>query len=1003
MRLHTLHLQAFGPFAGRHTVDFGSLSADGIFLLHGDTGSGKSTVFAALCFALYGKPPGDRTARLRSDHAPADLLTEVTLDVTLAGKRLRIRRIPAQHRPKRHGAGTTLQKAETYLSEWAHEAGTAGRWEPVSKSHQEAAAEIELLVGMSRQQFCQVVLLPQNEFTKFLRADALDRKDLLGRLFGTGRFASIEEWLAGRKATVAKARDEARADVLRLAERIQQAAGDDLDAGNGAPRADAPDTLTQPARTWAAALHTAAAQHQKAAAADAGTAHSELETFRDQERAVRELAARQDTHRAARHGLNLLDEQADQHHELAQQRQFALTAQKLAPLLHAAATTATQHTHAQGEEHAARILLPAEHHALGAQQLTDTAQQLRSDIGALRALLPDEATLQQHTTHLQKLDTERRQLEEDLADAESWLADAPTRRSGLLTRREEARTAQDQGRELGTALTQLAARLEAARHRDACEKKIRDTEDRLNTARAAAEKAGLAYLDIRRRRTDGMAAELAARLTDGEPCPVCGSPIHPAPAAPHPDQPTAADEQQAEEHYTRAQQQQKTIDDTLRELGEQAATARGQAGGDTPTADLTADHEDLKQRLAEALERASDTGPAEEQLQLLEHELAEKEQARTQTASRLAAAHTAYDSLDAQHHTLDQRLATARADAPTLTDRITQLADTADRLETAAARAADTTRTGEEHHQAARIATEAARTAGFASVDAAAQALLSDTELQALDEEITQWRQQRAVLTARLEEPDLKAAATQPPADVAEAATQLEAATTRHTDAAALAGQAADRTRALADLTTQLDTLTQRLQPLEDAYRTVDHLHGLINGTSLSNQLRMQLEAYVLAARLEDVVAAANTRLLRMSDHRYTLAHSDARAARGARSGLGLKILDAWTGQERDTDTLSGGESFFASLALALGLADIVTAESGGRALDTLFIDEGFGTLDEDTLHQVLDVLDSLRAHDRTVGLISHVPELRRRITHRLHVHKHTTGSTLTQLTAATE
>lgn len=165
----------------------------------------------------------------------------------------------------------------------------------------------------------------------------------------------------------------------------------------------------------------------------------------------------------------------------------------------------------------------------------------------------------------------------------------------------------------------------------------------------------------------------------------------------------------------------------------------------------------------------------------------------------------------------------------------------------------------------------------------------------------------------------------------------------------------------------------------------------------------MQLESYVLAARLEDVVDAANTRLSCMSHHRFTLVHSDDRAARGAKSGLDLKVLDAWSGHKRHTDTLSGGESFYVSLALALGLADIVTAEAGGQALDTLFIDEGFGTLDEDTLHQVLDVLDSLRAHDRTVGLISHVPELRRRITQRLHIAKHIDGSTLTHLTEAAE
>ena len=162
MRLHALRLQAFGPFAATHTVDFDALSADGLFLLYGDTGAGKSTLFAAICFALYGEPPGDRELLLRSHHAPADLLTEVTLEVTLAGRRLRIDRIPAQTRPKRSGEGETSQKAETRLSEWAVDPDGQGRWEPSSKSHQETALEVTDLLGMSRDQFCQVVLLPQN-------------------------------------------------------------------------------------------------------------------------------------------------------------------------------------------------------------------------------------------------------------------------------------------------------------------------------------------------------------------------------------------------------------------------------------------------------------------------------------------------------------------------------------------------------------------------------------------------------------------------------------------------------------------------------------------------------------------------------------------------------------------------------------------------------------------------------------------------------------------------
>ncbi|NEA14424.1 SbcC/MukB-like Walker B domain-containing protein, partial [Streptomyces halstedii] len=209
-------------------------------------------------------------------------------------------------------------------------------------------------------------------------------------------------------------------------------------------------------------------------------------------------------------------------------------------------------------------------------------------------------------------------------------------------------------------------------------------------------------------------------------------------------------------------------------------------------------------------------------------------------------------------------------------------------------------------------------------------------------------------------------------------ATALAAAGERRTELARLSRRVADEVRALG--------------PLRQEYTRVARLAGLTAGTSADNERKMRLEAYVLAARLEQVAAAATARLRRMSSGRYTLVHSDARSG-GRRSGLGLHVVDSWTGRERDTATLSGGETFFASLALALGLADVVTDEAGGVRLDTLFIDEGFGSLDEQTLDEVLDVLDSLRERDRSVGIVSHVADLRRRIPAQLEVVKERDGS----------
>ncbi|MEV4196643.1 SMC family ATPase, partial [Streptomyces toxytricini] len=227
MRLHQLRITAFGPFAATQEVDFDALSGAGIFLLHGPTGAGKTSVLDAVCYALYGAVPGARQApgtTLRSDHADPGTPTEVTLEFTAGGRRLEITRRPEQDRPKKRGTGTTRDKAQSLLREY-----DGRQWTGLSRSHQEIGEEVEQLLGMSREQFCQVVLLPQGEFAKFLRADENARGRLLGRLFDTRRFAAVETLLAERRrAAEARVRtgDE---KVLGTVQRIAQAAGDCAD------------------------------------------------------------------------------------------------------------------------------------------------------------------------------------------------------------------------------------------------------------------------------------------------------------------------------------------------------------------------------------------------------------------------------------------------------------------------------------------------------------------------------------------------------------------------------------------------------------------------------------------------------------------------------------------------------------------------------------------------------------------------------------------------------
>ncbi|MDP9102280.1 MAG: SMC family ATPase, partial [Actinomycetota bacterium] len=254
--------------------------------------------------------------------------------------------------------------------------------------------------------------------------------------------------------------------------------------------------------------------------------------------------------------------------------------------------------------------------------------------------------------------------------------------------------------------------------------------------------------------------------------------------------------------------------------------------------------------------------------------------------------------------------------------------------------------------------------------------------------------EQSAAVAAALADPGL-AVDLQPAADVVGTAARLEEADSELAQAQQAAAVACGRATALEELLPEWEELTARLLPAQEEAQAVRQLADLCAGTATANSLRMTLSSFVLASRLEEVAAAASARLLTMSQGRFSLVHTDGSARGGARAGLGLLARDSWTGQDRETSTLSGGETFLASLALALGLADVATAEAGGTRIDALFVDEGFGSLDGDTLDEVMDVLDGLREGGRIVGLVSHVAELKARIPAQVKVRKTRAGSDL--------
>ncbi|MET9367172.1 SMC family ATPase [Streptomyces griseoflavus] len=993
MRLHRLDITAFGPFGGTQSVDFDDLSAAGLFLLHGPTGAGKTSVLDAVCYALYGSVPGARQSgqgiTLRSDHAAPGTRTQVTLELTVAGRRLEITRQPPWERPKKRGTGTTLDKAQTWLRERDTVAGT---WKDLSRSHQEIGEEITQLLGMSREQFCQVVLLPQGDFARFLRADAEARGKLLGRLFDTRRFADVEKRLAERRRETESRVRDGDADLLADAHRMQQAADGIMELPELTPGEPG---LAEAVLTAAAVARSTAREHltvahcrlaaAESALTDAGHA---LEGLRERDRLQRRFAEARE--RAAR-----LEEGSEAHRADRVRMERARKAETVGPALELRDAADTEHRRAAAAELRARAVLPAALADAGAAGLAVAARRAAEELGGLDAARRAERRLTGLHDERADLDRQERADDDVLQDAETWLADWEETRSGLQARVESAQQAATTARELAVRREPARQRLDAARDRDRLTEATDSAAAQAGAAREDALAAQQRWLDFKEQRLNGIAAELAAGLADGAPCAVCGATEHPSPARKvdgHVDRETEeralADYRDADARRAEAEQRHAAVREAL-------AAASAEAG-DTATEELARAAAELDRQYTLARDAASALHPAQEQLRRAEREHGLRITAQRDAAVRAASRVGHHERLDRERAALEEELTRARGDAPSVAARAAQLEQRAARL----TEAADAARAAEEAAQRlkgadARLA-DAAFRAGFDTPQAAADALLDDAGHRELQRRLDARQHEEATVRAVLAEPGTVAAAQQPPADLATAQREAEDAGRRVREAASARDAAARRCADLDRLSARATASARRLGPLREEYDRVARMAGLAAGTSADNERRMRLESYVLAARLEQVAAAATVRLHRMSSGRYTLVHSDGRTGRG-RSGLGLHVVDAWTGRERDTATLSGGETFFASLALALGLADVVTDEAGGVRLDTLFIDEGFGSLDDQTLDEVLDVLDSLRERDRSVGIVSHVADLRRRIHAQLEVVKSRSGSRLRQ------
>jgi exonuclease SbcC len=1074
MKLHRLSMTAFGPFAGTETVDFEDLAQAGLYLIQGPTGAGKTSILDAICFALYAAVPGSRAGSrgtLRSDHAAAGTVPRVELELTVRGRRMRITRSPAFSRPKMRGEGETTLQATVLLQELVGD-----EWTTKGTRLDEVAQVVDDVVGLGLEQFVKVVLLPQGEFAAFLRATPEDRRGLLERLFDTSRFTDVEDWLATRRRESAASVESARTELRAGLQRVDDVLGDldplgpaETTAGSG-PGDDATGLTVGPAEEelsppWSELDARQVGQEldgsvsrvvDLASIALARADHAAGE--RDRASARLADAERTDTLQArarqAQDTLAAVAELAGQRDLSAQILEQARRARELAAHLSGLDTATTEAADTERREAAARAAVAEVCRAL-AEPDDGT------DLPAVRLLAEEvgsaAAALTRAGAALDRGRSSRSRADEHAALVTAQSAEVERLQQVACQHEERRKTLAAQLE----ALSAVASKLEAHRSRDSAlrravslatsrsqaAERIDVLTDQESVLAPASLADGEEVVRLHRLRIEGMAAELAIGLVDGQDCPVCGSAEHPRPA----EGTATVSSHQIEAAERRAAASRTAHDEVRHELAtvrarhdtqvEQLGACLSGLGLAYDPADVTIDQlqgltDETRRAATEAQEAGQARDDAEQERQALatsaERTRADQEAARNTLAAAaatrdaaLAEARSAVRDLTKlmrEHHEHcpcadpaltpdgpDSEPAAGGLDEPpasTLEMSGQQLQDIVARHRAATELLAGLAAALQERASAHRVlarARDALQTAltenGFADAEAARAASRSDDQMAALERELREFDRRRETAEAVLAEPEVMAAQAKDVPDL-EALTQLERdARESHTAADRAAAHYARAESRLRQLSREIHTTLERLDTQEAAHRSLQDLAECVAGTGPDNELKMRLSAFVLAARLEEVARYANERLGVMSDGRYTLRHSDARAARGARSGLGLRVTDAWTGIERETNTLSGGEAFLASLALALGLGDAVRAEAGGLDLQTLFVDEGFGSLDEESLEHVMGILDDLRAGGRAVGIVSHVPELRQRIRAQVRVTKTPAGSHLSVCT----
>jgi exonuclease SbcC len=988
MQLHRLRLEAIGPFADPVDIDFDRLSASGSFLLEGPTGAGKSTLIDAIVFALYGDVAGRASSneRIVSAVAPAGVTPWVELDFSTSHGVFRVRRSPKHERRKRRGTGSTVVPASAKL--WrlvSAEATSPG--EPVSTRIDEIGAEVVDAVGLSREQFVQTVVLPQGEFATFLRADAEHRRALLQRLFGTEVYDRTLERLNEQRRLARQQRTAAATAVLGSV----RAYGGAL----GASTADE-DQLVDLASSDPDQLLVVIQQQLDELSSTLTTATTAARNCADATDQVRAaLTQAQIRERARRRVLELhtqlaaFDADADTLTNDVGRLAAAREAARVVPAV-------LGWTEAEGRLRLARDALEQAVAGLGSPNVAPTqwAEHERAHSERATTLarwVEIEAGLGARRAQASALQTDLDVADQRRAELAATIRALPGQLSALRHRLSESTA-------MAATLPPARERLQSATTVVRCARELVSVQQRVDDlvlerdeARRLAHQLLRAEAELRARFIDGMSGQLAQQLTDDEPCPVCGSHEHPRPAVPAPDDVDREAVETAVKMTAAATARLEQLSQELSALEAAAAELTGATaavGVDQAVDALTAIEGEVAAAEAAEIECVRLRAAVAAAEQRLDQARSSQQVAEAEAVKLVAAVEAANKGLAADSEGVRE----AAAEHSSVAARVDKLR----RLASAWRRAGDAllpvSAAERDLEIRSREVEQAVDASPFSTSAEALAASLLEAECTALSDSIERRKVARTDCEAELRSPELAVVDLEEQADLDSMIEEVNTAQEHLKLAQATEAQMKQRYSESHDRADEVQTALSAQRATDDVTAVVIRVADLAGASSSDNARGMSLPTFVLRERFVDVVASANHRLAAMSDGRYQLEHVEDR--RGNRkSGLELQVRDTHTEHPRDPATLSGGESFYCSLALALGLADVVSAEAGGIDLGTLFVDEGFGSLDADTLDQVLEVLQNLATSGRAVGVVSHVPELKEQIAERISVVPNRDGS----------